>query len=50
MKHDSEAVEVTNVQRAKVGVESIVKQVLVNREIDRRQRVCGDGCGGLLRS
>ena len=30
MKHDSEAVKVTNVQRAKVCMESIVKQVLVD--------------------
>lgn len=30
MQHDSKAVQVTDVQRAKVCVESIVKQVLVN--------------------
>jgi hypothetical protein len=45
MQHDSEAVEVTDVKRAKVCVESIVQQVLVDREVYGRERRGGCGCG-----
>lgn len=46
VQHDGEAVEVANVKRAKVGVECIVQQVLVDREVDWRERRSG-GCGRL---
>jgi hypothetical protein len=45
VQQDGEAVEVTNVQRAKVGVEGIVEQVLVDGEIDRGERRRGWGSG-----
>ena len=33
VQHDCKAVQVTNVQRAKVGVESIVEQAVVDGEV-----------------
>lgn len=35
MKLYCEPVQVTNVQRAKVGMEGIVEQCVINREVDR---------------
>jgi hypothetical protein len=36
VQHDGKTVEVTDVERAKVGMEGIVQQVLVDREVDWR--------------
>jgi hypothetical protein len=43
---DSEAVEVANVQGAKVAVEGVVEQRLVDAEVDGRLGLGGRGCGG----
>jgi hypothetical protein len=42
---DSEAVEVANVQGAKVAVEGVVEQRLVDAEVDGRLGLGGRGCG-----
>ena len=52
MQLDGEAVEVADVQRAKVAVEGIVEQRLVDAKVDGRLglgRVGGRGRGGVTR-
>ena len=50
VQHDCKAVQVTNVQRAKVGVESIVKQAVVDGEVYGRWLLLRCCLGTLLRS
>jgi hypothetical protein len=50
VQHDREAVQVTDVQRAKVGVEGIVKQAVVDGEVYGRWLLLRCCLGTLLRS
>ena len=50
MQHDCKAVQVTNVQRAKVGVEGVVEQAVVDGEVYGWWLLLRHCLGTLLRS
>lgn len=43
MQLDSEAVQMTNVERAEIAVESVVQQGLVDAEVNRWERLSARG-------